>query len=184
MDSFDSKLINDTNFHRHLPIHNAADRDDAIQDACVKLCQRGMPVTDPLLRKTILNCHNDRVKAENRRRGREGNRVMRNFDPRVKPVTHRRRSSQADPAAFDARDENQKPSANLERQETLLAIERAIRSARLSPDHRCALRYWLRDRVAEFARRRGIPQSTVRVWAKRAKDALRPYLEREGFGPD
>lgn len=56
-------------------------------------------------------------------------------------------------------------------------IKRAARHAKLRPDHRCALWAWLRDSLDDFATRRGIPHKTARVWAWRAREALRPHLE-------
>lgn len=56
-------------------------------------------------------------------------------------------------------------------------IKRALRHANLRPDHRCALWAWLRDSLDEFASRRGIALKTAGVWAYRARESLRPYLE-------
>lgn len=183
--SFDWSIIKDLTFCQSFRIRNKADRDDAIQDAFVKL--RAHPsVTPPLLRATIVNCHKDRVKADQRRTARERSRHMGvreasddwlDTDDNSSSVGPRRRP-RADDVGLDH------PSARLQRQETRRAIKRAVRAARLSRKHRCALLAWMRDGVAEFASRRGVKAVTVRVWAKRAIDALRPHLEREGIYPD
>jgi DNA-directed RNA polymerase specialized sigma24 family protein len=68
------------------------------------------------------------------------------------------------------------PSRHMERRETWKAIAQAIRSASLPERHRCVLRAWLRNCLDEFAARRSIPKATARVWAHRARAALRPFL--------
>lgn len=56
-------------------------------------------------------------------------------------------------------------------------IKRALRQANLRSDHGCALWAWLRDSLDEFAARRGITRKTAGVWAWRARQSLRPYLD-------
>lgn len=68
-------------------------------------------------------------------------------------------------------------SARVERRELRWHIKRAVRRANLRRDYRCALWAWVRDALPEFADRRGISSSTARVWASRARTAIRPYLE-------
>ncbi len=77
------------------------------------------------------------------------------------------------------------------RHETRWHVKRAMRTAKIRPDHCCAFWAWVRstvlpspsaaasrtDPLEAFARRRGIPISTARVWAIRARKSLRPYLE-------
>lgn len=183
MGSFDWSIIRDPTFHKQLRIPNPADRDDAIQDACLKLIKHDISPTVPLLRKTTLNKHKDHVKAEIRRRAREQPRVIAEvyeewdwFDTDCD--CHGVRMPPAQPP----RATDYSPSSKLERRELRTAIKRALRTARLSRDHQCALWAWFRDHVAEFAKRRGIAEVTARVWAKRARDALRPHAEREGLG--
>lgn len=177
MNDFDWSIVRNPTFLRKLPIRNVADRDDAIQDACVKLL--GKPITPELLWTATLNCYKDRVKAEDRRRAREQRRTITGLRP-VTDHNHTRDSKQL-PRHTEASIDD--PSARLHRREIRAAIKRAVRTARLSRDHRCALWAWVRGRVAEFARRRRIREVTVRVWATRARAALRPHLEREGLAP-
>lgn len=63
------------------------------------------------------------------------------------------------------------------RRELRWHIKRAVRRANLRADHRCALLAWLRDSLADFAARRGIPFKTAGVWARRPRESLRPHLE-------
>ena len=83
------------------------------------------------------------------------------------------------------------PEAIAIRYELRWHIKRAMRLANLRPDHRCAFWAWFRtthlphcldpiDQRAPlevFAKRRGVAPSTVKVWAMRARDMLRPHLE-------
>jgi DNA-directed RNA polymerase specialized sigma24 family protein len=142
------------------------------------------PSTDPIrwLRRIAVNVAKDDAKAEARRRRRERRAGRRNHCDQAAcnhdPDDSRELQGQGE------RSHDGSPTAGLERREQRRAIVTAIRAARLSRDHRCALWACLRDRVGDLARRRGIPQVTVRVWAKRARDALRPHLEQEGLDQD
>ena len=167
---------------RNLRIRNPADRDDAIQGACAKCLSRGKTVSPALLKKTIENCHKDQVKADRRRKRREKSRAtagrstdLADFDEQS-PLGRTR--LQQDERSVD------NPSARLERRETRQAIKRAVRAAGLKTDHRCALWAWSRGRVAEFARKRGVAEATVRVWVHRAIQDVRPYMLRECLGRD
>ncbi|MCU0916247.1 MAG: hypothetical protein MUC88_17055 [Planctomycetes bacterium] len=183
MSSFDWSVVYGSTLRRRLRILSPADCDDAIQDACVKLLRKSAVPTLALLHRTILNSNKDRIKAESRRKTHEQLHAVIDVDegsdrPDAESHSHDVRMPQAQHCDATEHD----PAARLERREMRTAIKRAVRAARLAQDHRCALWAWLRDRVAEFARQRGIPEVTVRVWAKRARDALRPHLEREGLG--
>jgi DNA-directed RNA polymerase specialized sigma24 family protein len=182
MSDFDWSMTHDRDFHRTLHIRNAADRDDALQDACVKLLRSHKPITPQLLRKTTVNCHKDRVKAESRRRRRELKSA--GFHGPLENGTDAESIARQQPMGSESKrlSYSADPTAKMEQRETRAGIKRAIRSAKLSRDHRCALWAWMRNRLADFAKRRGIPQVTARGWAKRAKDALPPHLEREGLG--
>jgi DNA-directed RNA polymerase specialized sigma24 family protein len=172
-------MTHDRDFHRTLHIRNAADRDDALQDAYVKLLRSHKPITPQLLRKTTVNCHKDRVKADRRRRRRELKSArfhgpLENGTDAESIVRQQPLGSESKRLSYSA-----DPTAKMEQRETRPGIKRAVRAAQLSQDHRCALWAWMRDRVGDFAGRRKVPQVTVRVWAKRARD-----LKREGLGPD
>jgi hypothetical protein len=106
--------------------------------------------------------------------------VLQRRDPGVVPATHRRRSQESYQFEYTWRD----PRDRLYKREIRPGIIRAVRAAKLSPDCLCAIWAWVRGRVGEFARNRGVPESTVRVWVHRALKALRLHLEREGLGPD
>lgn len=178
MNRFDWSITRDQNFRQQLRVP-PDDRDDALQQAFLKL--RDHPdCTVQLLRKTAQNCYRDSVKADFRRRKREKGGLPAQYeDPCNAEPKPRKRGMKHDNAGQSYTHE---PSANMERREMRAAVKRVIRDARLSRKHRCALWAWLRDRVADFATNRGVPQVTVRVWAHRALKALRPHLERAGFG--
>jgi DNA-directed RNA polymerase specialized sigma24 family protein len=180
---FDWSVICDSAFQKQLHISRTADRDDAIQDACLKLLEKDICITRELLGTAILNCYRDRVKGEIRRKARERPRAISDVpeDCDRSDTDRWSRSLQMPPVDnSDATDCS--PSTRLERRERRAKIKRAIQAARLSQDHRCALWAWSRGHLAEFVRRRGIAPATARTWVKRAIDALRPHLEHEGLG--
>jgi DNA-directed RNA polymerase specialized sigma24 family protein len=187
MDSFDFdwSIVLNPAFRRRLRISNAADRDEAIQDACVRLLRKPCCLTPELLNITAQNCNKDRIKSERSRKRREWHRAI-----LLSPEDHEQPNSECGHRNLRiASSENLEPvendpSARLRRRETRAAIKHAVRTAKLSRDYRCALWAWLRDRVAEFANRWGVPEVTIRVRAKRAKDMLRLHLERESLGLD
>lgn len=74
------------------------------------------------------------------------------------------------------------PSAALDRSEHRRVIASAVRAAGIPRNHRCALWAWMRDRLDEWAARHHVKRTTARVWAKRARDALKPYLVAAGLG--
>lgn len=173
-------LAKNSAFLRTLPIHNEADRDDAIQTALLKLLAEPM-VTPQLFYTTIVNSHRDSLKAERRRRNREHRFAEAEYHRRGGCGQRRGCTGQL----LHAPDEViADPSARLRRRDERAAILRAIRAAGLSREHQCALRPWAHNSLIEFARRRGVPEATARCWAKRARDPLRPHLEREGIGPE
>lgn len=132
------------------------------------------------LLRIAVNIAKDDAKAETRRRCRERRLWCRgdSDDPSCAhhPSDSRRPQPQDEPA------HEEKPSAALERRELRRAILTAVRTARLPRNHRCALWARLRDRLGKWAAGRGIPAPTARVWAKRARDALRPHLVAAGLG--
>lgn len=168
MSAFDWTIIVAPAFVRSLGIASPTDRDDAIQDACLKLLTRPLPVTPQLLRKTTLNRHKDRVKGERRRSAREKRRA--NGAPNEASY-----APHGDAIILD-------PTSNLLRREKRLAIKRAIRAAQLPAKQRCALWAWMRGRLKDWALRREISPATTGVWAYRARKALRPHLVRAGLG--
>lgn len=182
MSDFDWSIIRDRNFHHTLRIRDNPDREDAIQDAYIKL--HDALVTPQLLRKTTVNCHKDRVKADRRRRRRELKSA--GFHGPLENGTEAESIARQQPQGSESKrlSYSADPTAKMQQCETRAGIKRAVRAAQLSQDHRCALWAWMRDRVGDFAGRRRVPQVTVRVWAKRARDALLPHLKREGLGPD
>jgi len=76
--NFDWSVTRSPVFLKSLRIRSEADRDDAIQDAALKLHskQKSVQLSVQLLRATILNAHKDRVKADRRRASRQQRRLM------------------------------------------------------------------------------------------------------------
>lgn len=184
---FDWNLTNNRSFHSRLHIPNEADREDAIQDAALKLFSRASTVTPELFCASTINCHKDRVKSESRRKKREQahshsnhfsryRRAARDPDHHSTPPSNKQRQLESIASSPD-------PSERLVKLETRAAIKRAIRRARLSRNHRCALWAWMRDGLQEFEARRQIAPSTAHVWVHRAQESLRPHLISEGIGP-
>lgn len=184
---FDWHLTNDHSFLSRLRIPNEADREDAIQDAALKLFSKAGAVTPELLYASTLNCHKDRVKAESRRKKREQahslfdnfpryQRAARDHDHYSTPPSDDQRQLESIASSLD-------PSARLVKLETRAAIKRAIREAGLSRNHRCALWAWIGGRLQQFAARRRIAPTTARVWVYRAQESLRPHLISQGIGP-
>lgn len=134
------------------------------------------------LLRVAVNIARDDAKAETRRRRRERPPWCRgdSDDPSCAhhPSDSRRPQPQDEPA------HEEWPGAALERRELCRAIGNAVRTARLPRNHSCALLAWLRDRLPEWAAERGIRPATARVWAMRARDAVRPRLSAAGLGPD
>lgn len=191
MSEFDWSITNHPAFRRSLIPRSARDDeiDDAIQDAYLKLHSHHN-ITEPLLCKTAQNCYKDRIKAETRRRDRE--RLAYDRSPagvaaariesrrrhnkrRLADPSLRRDSVFRDPEPGTKPDIND-PSERAERRETRAAILRAARLSMLRADYGSALWASVRDRLAEFAKRRGIPIATARVWAHRGRQKLRPFL--------
>jgi DNA-directed RNA polymerase specialized sigma24 family protein len=165
-------------FRRTIPERSDADLDDAIQNACVKLLQQDRPVTRALARATIINCARDARKSQSRRSNREQRRAMSGGDPQVRRATKHRGSIRLYPDGVEPQFEDRNPSANIELRDVRSALKREIRAAKLSRDHRCALRAWLRGELPEYAKRNGIAASTARGRLKRALDAIRPCAAR------
>lgn len=180
--AFDWSIVRDPSFHRKLGILNDALRDDAIQDAYVKLVRSGRPVTLPLLLKAVKNACMDRLKSDKNRSARELRRA--GFVAPTANGPNEQSIASVQPMAHDPKplSYSADPAERMVKREKRRAIKRAIRAARLSRDHRCALWAWVRGRLTEFAERRGVKQVTARVWAKRARDAIKSHLEREGLG--
>ncbi len=181
--NFDWSVVNDPAFHKQLHIPRTVDRDDALQGACLKLIERRIPVTLPLLRQTTLNKYKDDVKAEIRRKAHERLRAIHEVpEDSGWPDTECRSHSVQVPQIDGPDATDYSPSTRIEHRERRAKIKRAVRAARLPRNHRCALWASSRGHLAEFVRRRGIPPNTARTWVKRAIGALRPHLEREGLG--
>lgn len=147
--------------------------DDLITDLYLRLTDHPMPAVcnaEPYAVEAYKNLVRDRERAHRRRCRRErAVAIQRTCDhPLVCDLGVLRdrsgqRSDRAETWAI--------------RRETRRQIQRAVRLAKLRPDHCCALWAWLRNSLKEFADRRGIPQHTAAVWATRARRALRPHLE-------
>lgn len=184
---FDWNLTNDRAFHSRLHIPNKTDREDAIQDAALKLLSKARAATPELLHTTTVNCHKDRVKTESRRKERE-RAYSTSKQPARYPRFARDPDHHSDPIVNEQRPpesiaSNPDPSERLVKHETRAEIKRVIREARLSRDYRCALWAWCRDRLQEFGARRHIPPPTARVWVHRALKSLEPHFISQGFGP-
>lgn len=127
------------------------------------------------------NIAKDDAKAERRRKRREQSVACRDHHDksayRNNPVDSPRLQAQT------GRGRDGCPAAALEHRELRRAIVNAVRKARLPRDHRCALWAWVRGGLAEWAKRHKVSAATTRVWALRAREAIRPWLVRAGFGP-
>lgn len=130
--------------------------DDLRQDLFLRLCQHGLP-SDANTQAYAVQSFNNLVKDCERACYRRA----------VRDVKYMRARPEATSDRVDQR---------AIRWEQRLHIVLAVGKANLRSDHRCALLAWCRDSLDEFAQRRGIPRSTASVWAKRARDKLRPYL--------
>lgn len=133
------------------------------------------------LLRVATNIANDDVKAETRRKRRE-RQVGRGND--CNDAHNHDRTDSRRPQPRNEPTHEEMPGAALERRELRRAIANAVRTVRLPRNHRCALWAWVRGRLAEWAAGRGIPAATARVWALRAREALRPHLIVAGLGPD
>lgn len=160
----------------------------AVQQLLGQTWQRardGMPAegdrTAWLLR-VATNIAKDDAKAETRRERRE-RQVAPGDDFNGTACSHHPSHSRG-PQARDEPTHDERPGAALERRELRRAIVSAVRIAPLPRRHRCALWAWLRGHLAEWAAEREIPAATARVWALRAREALRPHLVIAGLGPD
>ncbi|MBW7904910.1 MAG: hypothetical protein LC135_09915 [Phycisphaerae bacterium] len=177
-----SRILTSDEFHRRL--YPKLPRSVAVEEVLGRTWERArdkMPtVGDHVawLLRVGANIARDDLKAERRRRRRE--REVGCTDCRDETCTN-------DPPNMHATQAQNEPvhdvgpGAALERRELRRAIVNAVRTARLPRNHRCALWAWLRDEIAKWAAGRGIPAATARVWALRARDALRPHLVAVGL---
>lgn len=155
----DWNIIHRAEFLTSLKIRNPHDRDDAIQDAYIKLV--GKETSLPLFYRATQNSAKDLIKAERRRKTRESIQSVRSFQNR---------------GTVD-------PTARAERREMRAAIKRMFRAAGLSPDYRCALRAWMRNELAGWAARKGVNKNTARTWVNRGIVMLKPFSAEVGLGP-